>query len=298
MGLARGAITLLVRENRQFPFSGRIGTLGRQTLRIGPEKLRALMAAEGLEPGAIDERTEVDDSWLFRTLGFDAFESIDYSDYEGATHIFDLNEPTLPDELKDRYDVVLDSGTLEHIFHVPNALRHMVEMTKVGGRIVLQVPSSNHIDHGFYMFSPTLFFDYFSANKFEIERMYVIRYSPDPEVSWKVYDYQPRQWDDMQCGGLDGNPYLNFVVVRKSAQSTAGVVPQQGFYASTSPQFAGSHLAGAAAVAPSNPQTADSPRKHAIRSALEAIPGGMRLARGLLRLFRKTLLNRKLVARV
>lgn len=298
MGLARGAITLLIRENRQSPFSGRIGALGRQTIRIGPEKLRALMAAEGLEPGQIDNRVEVDDAWLFRKLGFDAFESIDYSDYEGATHIFDLNEPILPDEFKDRYDLVLDSGTLEHIFHVPNALKHMVEMTKVGGRIVLQVPSSNHLDHGFYMFSPTLFFDYFSANKFEIERMYLIRYSPDPEMSWKVYDYKPRQWDNMQCGGLDGSPYLNFVVVRKTAQSTAGVVPQQGFYAATSSQFAGSHLAGAATAAPMVVQAANNSRQRAIRSAFEAIPGGMRLARALLRIFRKTLLNRKLVARV
>ena len=67
---------------------------------------------------------------------------------------------------------LLDSGTLEHVFHLPNALKSVVELAKVGGRVMLLSPSSNHFDHGFYMFSPTLFYDYFSANGLRIETSY------------------------------------------------------------------------------------------------------------------------------
>lgn len=237
---------------------------------------------------------------LFSALGFATIESIDYSDYEGATHVFDLNQPDLPDTLKAHYDVVLDSGTLEHVFHVPNALTNIGAMTKIGGRIILQTPSSNHFDHGFYMFSPTLFFDYFTANRFKIESFYIIRYSPDPAVMWDVYQYHPRDWDDVQCGGLDGNPYLLFIVATKTAQSTSDVIPQQGFYANSSPQFAGARIAGAGGTIPASTGRTRSETKlrHAARSLLTKMPFVDRIARRALRRWRKMLWSRTRISRV
>jgi 2-polyprenyl-3-methyl-5-hydroxy-6-metoxy-1,4-benzoquinol methylase len=74
--------------------------------------------------------------------------SIDASDYENATYVHDLNVP-IPDHLKGQFDLVDDGGTLEHVFNFPVALRNCMEMVKVGGHLLLNVPTNNFVGHGF-----------------------------------------------------------------------------------------------------------------------------------------------------
>ena len=69
--------------------------------------------------GYIDQRT------LFQALRFDSVTSIDYSAYEGSSVILDLNAAETPDALHAQFDFVFDGGTMEHIFHVPNVLKHL-----------------------------------------------------------------------------------------------------------------------------------------------------------------------------
>src|ERR1035437_1258855 len=229
MGLSRGLTELLIREAARKPFCGSIATLGRQTITATRDQIEAQFARNGLSPKT--QIDPMDDRTLFAAFGFEVVHSLDCNDYEGATHIFDLNQPLLPSELDTKYDVVLDSGTLEHIFHVPNALKNIVGLMKIGGRVIFQSPSSNHIDHGFYMFSPTFFIEYLSVNKFEIETIYVLRYSFDLTKLWDVYEYRPGPWSNFQALGLfDASPYLIYVIATKTADSTSDAIPQQGFY--------------------------------------------------------------------
>jgi hypothetical protein len=65
-----------------------------------------------------------------------------------------------------------------------------------------------------------------------------VRYSPNPSAAWSVYQYRPREWDALQIGGLDGRPYLNFMVARKTADSTNSEIPQQSVYARRQPNTA------------------------------------------------------------
>lgn len=60
---------------------------------------------------------------------------MDISAYENADIIFDLNNPNLTNELKNRFDYILDGGTTEHVFDYPQALRNIVKMLKVGGKV-------------------------------------------------------------------------------------------------------------------------------------------------------------------
>jgi hypothetical protein len=53
---------------------------------------------------------------------------------------------------------VWDGGTLEHIFNYPAALKNCMEMVKPGGHLILETPGNNYFGHGFYQFSPELFF--------------------------------------------------------------------------------------------------------------------------------------------
>jgi hypothetical protein len=300
MGIARGAIALLAQEAARRPFTGKLATLGRQRIHASSEEVTRQMQRFGIVPRR-PLTDPVDDVSLFEALGFDTVHSYDYSDYEAATYLLDLNSGVVPDGAAGAYDVVFDSGTIEHVFHVPNSLKTIVEMTKVGGRIILLSPSSNHLDHGFYMFSPTLFCDYFAANKLEVETSYLVRYSPDPSAAWNVYRYHPREWDTLQIGGLDGSPYLNFIVAKKTAQSTSVVIPQQNFYASTSAQYGGSRLADDAAAQAADVAGADSSAgagmRRAARDALGRVPGALPLAQKIVRQARKALLNKPLVGR-
>jgi len=104
-------------------------------------------------------------------LGAEEIKAMDFSDYEGAAIIHDLNKP-VSDELKGKYTFVLDGGTTEHIFNFPVALANAMEMVEVGGHLVIITGGNNFLGHGFYQFSPELFYRALSReNGFTVERM-------------------------------------------------------------------------------------------------------------------------------
>ena len=165
MGIAKGAARLLLDECWKRPFSGTILQLGRQKLFFQKEEFNewALFhnvdLVNDISIKDSDKENHIftggmDDVDFFKAIGFDSVESCDYSDFQAADHVFDLNKP-VPKHLYNKYDVILDSGTLEHVFHLPQVLKNIYDMLKVGGRVIHLLPSSNWIDHGFYSFSPT-----------------------------------------------------------------------------------------------------------------------------------------------
>lgn len=238
MGIGRGTIRLLMQEGLRRPFEGKVLTLGKQDISITEENLDWIAKKCGfplkrvIDLDPLSSKPEMraqgflSDVYLMRRLGFDACVSMDYSAYEGCDIVFDLNAPKAPNE---RFEVIFDGGTLEHVFHFPNALANLFEMTKVQGRIIHASPSSNHIDHGFYMFSPTLFWDYYKANRFEMNQFCLIRHDPRHE-RWTVWNYEPGCLNDVSYGGLDSGMYAMHCVFTKTQASTAGVIPQQRNY--------------------------------------------------------------------
>jgi len=108
------------------------------------------------------------DTAFFYSLGFDALRSVDVSDAEQPTDLIDLNGLGLAAATGGEFNLVLDGGTLEHCFHLPNAMRNIVEATAIDGLIVHQSPTNNYVEHGFFQFSPTFFSDYYQANGFEV----------------------------------------------------------------------------------------------------------------------------------
>lgn len=242
MGLMPASASLLLDEAARRPFSGTIATLGRQHVHFTYETLAARAARAGvrLRPAAITTHREpslakhgfLSDEALFAALGFDESVRIDFSDYEAAEEIVDLNAAETPPHLVGRFDVVLDSGTLEHVFHVPNALAHLCRLLKPGGRVIHLTPASNYLDHGFWMFSPTVFQDYYDANGFEVDAIKLVRSSGRRAAApWVVYDYAPGcLTGDVMWGGLDTAMYATFCVATKTADSTCDRIPQQSWY--------------------------------------------------------------------
>ncbi len=108
---------------------------------------------------------------LLEYLGAKTCKSIDYSDFEGASIVHDLNNP-ISYELKGQFDTVIDGGTLEHVFNFPQAIKNCMELVKVGGHFISITPTNNYLGHGFYQFSPELLFRIFSEeNGFKVTKM-------------------------------------------------------------------------------------------------------------------------------
>lgn len=147
-----------------------LATIGRQSLQIKSKRISFFNLSKE-DKNLLNK--EIYTEKLFSMLGFKSIDSFDYSDYENATYIHDLNRP-IDDNHKNKYDVVFDGGSLEHIFNFPVAIKNCMEMTRVGGNFVSVTVCNNFSGHGFYQFSPELFFRIFTKeNGFELKGVYI-----------------------------------------------------------------------------------------------------------------------------
>lgn len=172
---------LLARRCDKVSFE-RCATLGRQHYFVSNAETRRLLKDFGLAPEdypRLFPATYPNYSEPFwEMLGAKTLATIDASTFEGATHIHDMNQP-IPVEWKGAYDVVCDVGTLEHVFNFPTAIRNCMEMVRQGGHFFSQSPANNNFGHGFYQFSPELFFRVLSPrNGFQLEHCVAVEYGP------------------------------------------------------------------------------------------------------------------------
>jgi hypothetical protein len=176
MGLDVNGTKFLLYARRLGVSFERTATIGRQTMLVDSRGLARNMRAFGYDitPAAVKSLLENEYAEEFlKALGAKEVTSFDGSDYEGASIVHDFNYP-IPDEFKNRFSVVLDGGTLEHIFNFPTAIKNCMEMVEIGGYFLGITPANNHFGHGFYQFSPELYFRIFSlANGFHLEKMAV-----------------------------------------------------------------------------------------------------------------------------
>lgn len=243
MGLAKAAVHLLMIEAARRPFSGRIVTLGRQHVYVTAAETQSLAQRAGitLRPLPVELHREpslaaqgfVSDDWLLTSLGFDEVVRVDYSNYEQVEVELDLNHHETPTELRAAFDVVLDSGTLEHVFDIAAGLRHCVRLVKEQGRIIHLTPSSNCVEHGFYSVSPTLFADFYAASGFDINRVWLCETPIDlPRGDWNVYDYLSSNERFIALGQLTDQIWFTYSVATAGPQ-VSPKTPQQSFYTST-----------------------------------------------------------------
>jgi len=247
MGVPRGTIRLLLDEAKRRPFSGSVLELGRMSIFATDRELAEWAAEQGVALAPVDEiRLShhphlaalgcLSDETFFRRLGFSNVECVDISDWEKPDHIWDLNCP-VPAEWHGRYDCVFESGTLQHVFHLPNALSNIHDLLKPGGRVIHgQAPSNNHMDHGFVMFCPTLFHDYWSEAAYAIDAAYWFEFesfwfrSKFASPRWKIRRYTPGSLDGYSFGGFGRRQVALFFVATKGPEARRDVIPQQSYY--------------------------------------------------------------------
>jgi hypothetical protein len=146
-------------------------TIGRQALFLHHSELRQIRkTCLGALPNY--RWGEYSDRFIAECLHAREIHSLDFSSYEGADVLHDLNKP-IPDSWYGNHDVVIEAGTLEHIFNFPIAVANLMKMTKVGGTMFVSMIANNLCGHGFYQFSPELVFRVFSPeNGFRIGKVF------------------------------------------------------------------------------------------------------------------------------
>jgi hypothetical protein len=199
VGLDSNGIKLMLYVRRLGVDFTNVVTIGRQGMHLSYKQVQRQLSKFGL--ACPSEKTFGDLTYcepFFRFLGASAVESIDYSHYENATIIHDMNKP-IEEGIKGRFSAVVDAGTLEHIFNCAVAIKNCMELVKVGGHFVGITPTNNFMGHGFYQFSPELFFAVFRAeNGFEILKMIICE------------DYEDAPWYEVSkpSGGIKGRVTL------------------------------------------------------------------------------------------
>ena len=189
MGLdINGTRFLLYARKLGVDFS-RTAMIGRQRLNLSAAALRRNLKDFSLAVSATEaeDLMRADNGYaesFLRKLGAVEIDSFDASAYENATCIHDFNFP-LSEKFFGRFSLVLDGGTLEHIFNFPQAVSNCMRMLEPGGHYLGVTPANNFAGHGFYQFSPELYFRIFSqSNGFAVRQMLAFESERDSAMAW------------------------------------------------------------------------------------------------------------------
>ena len=143
----------------------------------------------------------------------------------------DLNQPI---DLGRRFDVVMNLGTVEHVFNVARAMATIHDHTRPGGLMLHGMPLTGWLEHGFYSFNSTFYFDLARANGYEVALAIYAELEP-----LKLITLRDRE-SIMRLSKQDGvgRNSLIYVVLRRPASEAAFQPPMQGYYANAVSQAA------------------------------------------------------------
>ncbi|MEP7263433.1 MAG: hypothetical protein ABI772_02990 [Bacteroidota bacterium] len=207
-------------------------TLGRLKLYVPVDSIQQLANRSGFNHRSIKDIPFPDaySEPLFEFLGSKLSDSIDVSDYEKATLIHDMNQP-VPSLWENKYSVVIDSGTLEHIFNFPQAIMNCMKMIRAGGHFIGITPVNNLMGHGFYQFSPELYFRVFNEeNGFRIKKLMIASAHEDGSYSdwYEVADPKMVKSRVILVNQLP--TYLMIFAEKISSETIFKTFPQQSDY--------------------------------------------------------------------
>lgn len=104
-------------------------------------------------------------SQLLNHMGFTSSE-LDLEDSRASIK-HDLNTE-LPSYMNERFDLLFDIGTIEHVADSMEAFSSYMKCVRIGGLICLLTPVCGYFDHGFHTFSEEFIVSLMELNGFEL----------------------------------------------------------------------------------------------------------------------------------
>src|ERR1035438_7105267 len=235
---------MLVRLHRELGFEGPVLTLGNQDIWANHDDLLAIFREQGCTPHSTEvlphtssllnkflperSRDFVHARTFFGMMGLDGYVDLDCSAHDQPQILQDLNQP-IPDDLAERFGLILDGGTVEHILDVRQGISNVQRMCKVGGWVIHLSPLSScpDFDHGYLYPSPMLFHDVYAANGFDQFHCTILQFNT--RYPLRKCPLIPYRYGEM-FGNLvyPERCLLTLFAARKVQASGPFVVPSQG----------------------------------------------------------------------
>lgn len=164
MALTKDALTLLAPYLRK----AKVLCFGYPDMLVTPEEASEITGARvrKLSPFGANHKREApmaDTQEVFDALGASVF-CVDLLPTRMVEQVVDLNYP----QQFDRFNVVIDAGTIEHCANIGQALMTAASAVAPEG-VVYHSPPLNMPNHGFYAVSPTLLADFYLQNGWEVK---------------------------------------------------------------------------------------------------------------------------------
>jgi len=218
MGLDLNGIDIVYKAIKHCKSKQKMLTLGRQGIYMSWEQFRT-RSEHGYSNYAEP---------FFTYLGFDAIDSIDYSNFEGCTIVHDFNKPII---IPNKYDFIFDGGCTEHIFNIPQVFDNIIKLLNIGGVFCSVTVNNNFSGHGFYQFSPEVFIQMFQSDYgMELLELYLAEVDSDPStwVNIKTSDYYRQEFKFNST-----RPVYILTIARKTHESSVTLIdkhPVQNSY--------------------------------------------------------------------
>lgn len=182
-----------------------------------------------------DERKSFDMAKIAYRLFFD-YQTLTAIDLHGTKNSLplDLNHEI---SLSQKFDISINFGTGEHVFNVYQFFKTIHDYTKSGGIMLHTMPFLGWMDHGFFNFQPTLYWDLAESNGYDvlaflfIDKKKFIHFENRQAVTRYL---MALQLEPKKCSVVSANIY---VAMRKTKEVSDFQIPMQNFFQMTPEEY-------------------------------------------------------------
>ena len=243
MGLTSTSLKFVLRKSKKYRFTGPVLTFGNQDIYATENDIKKWAKEEDIalrvpkkilystskDVQQINKQTQscIHAITFFEFIGISEkqYYDIDKFPFDKPKIIHDLQLP-IDKKFHNFFNLIIDSGTLEHIFDVKSVMENIVRITKVGGYVLQFIPAQNFLNHGFYQFSPTFFYDFYLSNGFDVIESYIIEIGG---VSDRFHTYDQKK-DYIGLFFKPGSRLVNCFLVQKKKVLKQIALPDQYYY--------------------------------------------------------------------
>lgn len=190
MGISNANTALLLAAKAKGIKFGNTATLGVQSFWPTKKEFCKMAASFNISefPEKVLSEIGTCGAKFLKYLGAEDVSEIDASDFEGARIIHDMNLP-ISSEHWGKFDFIYDGGSIEHIYKTDQVFSNVGKLLKNGGTFACSTCANNLLGHGFYQFSPELFFRVFTeSNGWNLISVMLCEHQKMPLKFWKVTD--------------------------------------------------------------------------------------------------------------
>lgn len=207
---------------------------------VAPDVIASLIAESGFSADKVNELQSILEKvtaeksryWLFNLakifykiiFDFDKYVAVDlHGTHDALQH--DLNHPLPFDE---KFDVVTNIGTGEHVFNQYQVFKTIHDHCRPSGLMIHALPNQGCYDHGFYNYHPTFVYDLCEANSYQILALIL---TDGTQIPKKLIQINSRvDYVQLAVNGKLSEYSGLHVILRQADIHAEFSIPRQGYY--------------------------------------------------------------------